>query len=395
LKVLLLVHGLPVGGTEMMVCHLARYLRGVGVEVEVGCLDVVGELGEDLRREGFVVIEFGRRPGFDVRLPLRIARQVKQAAYDVVHAHHYTCFCYGALSKLRRGVPLVFTEHGRFYPDLPSWKRRVFTALFSRQAEHVTAVSAGVRQSLLKVERFRRRDIEVLYNGIDVERFTRASQRPREELRERCGLPIDAEIIGTVGRLDTIKNHSLLLHALSMLRKQSCPSLLAIVGGGPERARLEDLARHLGLEDHVLFLGQRQNTEEIFASLDVFCLSSLSEGTPMTLLEAMAARVPIVSTGVGGIPEILDTEQEAVLIKGTPPDCRDLRNATDSDYVTEFSEALKRVLRDADLRDRLASKALLRVRRDFSLDTICQRYLEIFGRVAGKHPDRQPAGQWG
>lgn len=71
-----------------------------------------------------------------------------------------------------------------------------------------------------------------------------------------------------------------------------------------------------------------------------------------------------------------------------------MRDATDSEYVTEFAEALKGLLRDADLRDRLANKALSRVRRDFSLDTICQRYLEIFGRVTGKHPDRQPAGQW-
>jgi glycosyltransferase involved in cell wall biosynthesis len=395
LKVLLLVHGLPVGGTEVMVCHLARYLRGAGVEVEVGCLDLVGELGEELRRDGFVVVEFGRRPGFDVRLPARIARQVQQSGYDVVHAHQYTCFFYAALAKLLRRVPLVFTEHGRFYPDLASWKRQVFTALFSRQAAHVTAVSAGVRQSLLKVERFRGRDIEVLYNGIDVERFTRASERPRAALRERCGLPIDAEIIGTVGRLDTIKNHTLLLHAFSRLRKASSQSLLAIVGDGPERSRLEDRARHLGLGDHVLFLGQRQNLEEVFASFDVFCLSSLSEGTPMTLLEAMAARVPIVSTGVGGIPEILESEQEAWLIKGMPPDCRDLRDATESDYVTKFAEALKRVLLDADLRSRLASGALARVRREFSLDTICQRYLEIFGKVAGKHPDRQPASQRG
>ena len=113
MKVLLLVHGLPVGGTEVMVSHLARRFCTAGIRVAIGCLDEIGELGADLEAAGFPVELYSRRPGFDSSLPLKIARQVRREAVDLVHAHQGAPYFYGVLAKVFTGVPLIFTEHGR------------------------------------------------------------------------------------------------------------------------------------------------------------------------------------------------------------------------------------------------------------------------------------------
>ena len=391
MKVLVLVHGLPVGGTEMMVCHLARRWREEDTDVVIACLDEVGELGEGLRSEGFEIVELNRQPGFDRALASRLRRTIRQGGFDVVHAHQYTCYFYGAIARIFGGCPLVFTEHGRFYPDLPSRKRRIFNKLLGKKATHITAVSEGVRRALVDIEGFPDRRIETLYNGIDVDRFAKVASRPRAELRREAGLPVDAPVLGTVGRLDGIKNHGFLLQAFARLRQRVPPACLAILGGGPEREHLETLARKLDLGDSVHFLGQRQAAAEVLAAFDAFTLTSLSEGTPMTILEAMACSRPIVATAVGGIPEVLENGQEAILIEGTPPDCRDAVPADAEGYLTKYVEAVEHVLLDADSAGKLATRALERVQSQFSLDVICRRYLEIFEKVTGKQSIPQAA----
>jgi len=387
-KVLLVVHGLPVGGTEVMVCHLARNLRAGGVEVEIACLDVVGELGEELRDDGFAVTLYGRRSGFDLGLARRIAAHVRKSDVDVVHAHQYTCFFYAALASVHRRFPLVFTEHGRFFPDLRSLKRRVFNRLLGGRADAITAVSSGVRDSLVNVEGFRRERIEILRNGIDIERFAAAAAESKPAARRRVGLPEHRFIVGTIGRLDSIKNQALLLAAIERVARDGLDPLLVIAGDGPERASLEERARRLGIADSVRLLGMRSDTPRLLACFDVFALSSLSEGTPMTLLEAMAASVPILSTGVGGVPEILVDGEEALLVDGVPPDFRNVGIAASAEYLERFATRLSRLATDVDLRRRLANSAHIRVRREFSLEAICRRYFEIYETCARKPLER-------
>ncbi|MGH7859781.1 MAG: glycosyltransferase, partial [Candidatus Binatia bacterium] len=146
MKVLMLVHGLGVGGTEFVVFHLARFLRRSGVDVDVGCLDVVGALGDELRRQGFRVACYQRKPGLDLSLPWRIAADVRRNSVDVVHAHQVTSYAYGVLAKVFTRKPLVFTEHGRFHPDSSTRRRRLFNRIFSRLVDRTTAVSGSVRE---------------------------------------------------------------------------------------------------------------------------------------------------------------------------------------------------------------------------------------------------------
>ena len=370
MKVLLLVHGLPVGGTEMMVCHLARWLRGECVEVAIGCLDQIGELGATLADEGFEVELYRRKAGFDPGLPQRIAAHVRGGGFDLVHAHQYTCFFYGVLGKIRFRRPLIFTEHGRFHPDLPSPLRRLFNRVFRRLADCVTAVSEGVKQSLYRVEGFPPDSVEVLYNGIDIDRL--ASGNSPRKARELLGLPAGALVVGTVGRLGPIKNQGLLIRSLARLRNDLPEARLVIVGDGPARSGLERTANEIGVDSFVHFLGERNDVDRLLPAFDVFALSSLSEGTPMTLLEAMAATIPIVSTAVGGVPEILADGREALLV--APPSAGD-------DGAAALSAALYRILADDTLAGDLSRAAAAAVRARFSLDAVCGRYYELYGAL--------------
>src|SRR5690606_26161455 len=149
------VLGLPFGGTEILV---ERMLRNppAGFTASCICLDHIGEVGERLRADGFRVDLAGRKPGFDPGLPIRIARLASLAGAGLLHCHQYTPFFYGVLSRLRRpGLKVIFTEHGRFHPDIPSPKRRIFNAVMQDRASRVTAVSPAVKTALIEVEGFR------------------------------------------------------------------------------------------------------------------------------------------------------------------------------------------------------------------------------------------------
>ncbi len=381
MKVLLVVHGLPIGGTEIMVCKLARYLRSRQVDVELGCLDELGELGEGLAEEGFPTTVYNRKEGWDTRLPLRIARHVRRGRFDVVHAHQFTCYFYAALAKLLSRTPLIFTEHGRFYPDVASRKRQWANRFLQRLVDRTTAVSEGVKNSLVHIEKFSPGRIRVVYNGIEIEPEAPLAAVDRSALRCSLHVPPDASVVGTVGRLDPIKNQALLIRAFARLRREHDKAYLLIVGAGPEREKLERHAAELGQGDRVRFLGPRRDIARILQAFDVFALSSVSEGLPMTILETMASGVPIVSTAVGGITEILATGRNALLVP-TPESLNgDVEQMLQPSFVEEYAGALRMVLENRELASRLTAAASAGVRERFSLPVIGEQYLDIYGEV--------------
>ena len=198
----------------------------------------------------------------------------------------------------------------------------------------------------------------------------RRSDPSRDEARREIGIPAGALVVGSVGRLHPDKNHQLLLRAAARLRSQGVDVFVVIVGDGPERAALATLAEDLGVSGHATFLGERTDVERILPAFDAFALPSKTEGTPVTLLEAMAARVPIVAAAVGGIPEMLQDGRDACLV-----------TLEGGDAVAELAAALFAVLSDRSLAHETAERAFARVQRDFSAPAIFQRYLELYREV--------------
>ena len=298
-----LLHGLRVGGAEVLVARLARKLRE-RYRFRFVCLDELGTLGEELRAEGFPVEVAGRRPGVDWQLPLRLARMLARGRAALVHAHQYTPFFYALTARLLyRRPPILFTEHGRWLPDYPRRKRIVANRLLLQRRDRVVGVGEAVRQALVVNEGIPARRVGVAYNGIDLAAFAKPADRAA--VRRELGLGAADFVLIQVARLVPIKDHATALRAFGQVAARLPHARLLLVGEGQEEASLRDLINRLGLAASVRLLGLRSDVARLLPAADVFLLTSLNEGIPLTVIEAMAAGLPVVSTDVGGVAEVV------------------------------------------------------------------------------------------
>jgi glycosyltransferase involved in cell wall biosynthesis len=313
IRVGFVLHVMQVAGAEVLVAETIRRL-GDHLDPVVLCLDNVGQLGEELLASGVPVVALGRRPGFDLGVARQLAREIERRQLEVVHAHQYTPFFYAALAKLiaRRKPHLIFTEHGRHYPDVVSWKRRLINRLLlARQANQINGVCRFSTTSLARVDGFGAKQIDVIPNGIDLPRYATES---RETARQQLGLQPDTRYVTCVARFHPVKDHAMLLRAFAATAMHVPRVELLLAGDGPLRQALENQARDLGIADKVRFLGIRNDVATILRASDVFALTSVSEAASLTLLEALASHLPVVVTAVGGNPEIVEDGVHGYLV---------------------------------------------------------------------------------
>ncbi len=299
------LHSLHVGGAEVLAARLARRL-GDRYRFVFVCLDELGELGGQLRAEGFPVHVLGRRPGLDWRLALRLAGLLRRERVGVLHAHQYTPFFYAAAARqFGRPVPVLFTEHGRHFPDFPRPKRVLANRLLLGRRDRVVGVGRAVCDALVRNEGIPAERVGLVYNGIDLGRFA-AGPSLRAPVRRELGLGADDLVILQVARLDYLKDHATAVRAFGRVALRRPEARLVLVGEGPEGPKIHELVGRAGLADRVLFLGLRHDVPRLLAAADVFLLTSVSEGIPLTLIEAMAAGLPVVATRVGGVGEVVE-----------------------------------------------------------------------------------------
>ena len=241
------------------------------------------------RVEGF------RRDGVDLALIVRLARALRRANARAVFLHHVGPLLYGGLAARLAGVPrIIFVEHDAWHYANRT-ERLLTRALIKLLGARLAAVSKQVAERLKTL--VAQSEVAVIPPGVDTKRF-----RPSDKflVRRRLGLGENWRVIGSVGRLQPVKAHRFLLEALKELPDDVHAVL---VGDGPLRGELEELSRELCVAQRTHFLGHRDDLDRIYPAFDVFCLPSLSEGLPRTLLEAQASGVPVVATKVGGAPE--------------------------------------------------------------------------------------------
>jgi glycosyltransferase involved in cell wall biosynthesis len=305
---------MQVAGAEVLVAETIGRLAG-RIEPTVLCLDAIGALGEQLRSEGVPVVTLGRRPGRDWRLAWRMARELRTRHVEVVHAHQYTPFFYAALARLLCGrrTKVILTEHGRHYPDVVSPVRRAANRLvLDHLADAVNACCNFSALALGRVDGFSARRIEVIENGIELDRYGPVPDRAA--LRRLLGLGPARRYVVTVARFHPVKDHATLLRGFQGVAAARADVDLLLAGDGPLRRDLEELARSLGIEGRVRFLGVRSDVPALLQAVDLFALTSVSEAASITLLEAMASRLPVVVTAVGGNPEIVRHGVEGLLV---------------------------------------------------------------------------------
>jgi glycosyltransferase involved in cell wall biosynthesis len=355
---------MQVAGAEVLVAETIERL-GHRIEPVIFCLDLVGSLGGRLQREGVPVLAFGRRPGFDFSVSRRMAREIRARRVAVLHAHQYTPFFYGAIAaQLARTDPrVIFTEHGRHFPDRVSTRRRLMNRwVFDRLADYVNAVCEFSARSLSEVDGFSRNRIEVIPNGVDFPGYGRVADVAG--LREALGLDPSRRYITTVARFHPVKDHRTLFHAFAEVAPVRPDVDLLLAGDGPLRETLERLALELGIDPRVHFLGVRSDVADLLRASDVFALTSVSEAASITLLEAMACGLPVVVTAVGGNPEIVRDGEDGLLA-----------GRGDSHGI---ATALLKVLDDRRLACDMGQAGAERVRTRYRLQDTIERYFALY-----------------
>ncbi len=368
-RVLHVIDHLGSGGAQEAVCQLVKYRDQARFQPEVVTLHGYGHYFEVLRSWGVPVHSLVPQEFARAAIPLIFAKLLALLArrrYDLVHTHLIGANVLAApLAALFR-VPVRFT-HDQTMDDVRerSFVHRGLDTLANRLNHHIIAVSSSIRTFLLHKERLPADKISVIYNSVDLERFA-----PREEpgvkaaVRQKFGLPADALIVGGVGRLHYQKNFPLFLQVAAEVGARLPGVMFVIAGEGPERAALEDLSRGLGLADRVRFLGFVKEMPELYQGLDLLLLTSHFEGTPLTVLEAMAMGVPVVASRVDGVLEVVEDGRDGIL---AAPGNQD-----------RFVDGVCRVLSDRDLRQRLSLKAQEKARRDYSAEAMVRRVETLY-----------------
>ena len=316
------LHRLDRAGAEVLAAGLAKSLRD-RFEFVFFCLDGLGPLASELADDGFVVKNLARQPGIDRVLARTMRQRIAEHNVSLVHAHQYTPFFYSALSRglipkrrQRPGVPILFTEHGRHYPDHRSTKRILANKLLLAKGDRVTAVGQFVKDALIQNEGIPANRIDVIHNGIDP--GPEPTDSDRVHARQQLGIDNDRPIVMQVARFHKVKDHATAIRAWAILHNQPInpipDALLVLVGDGEERPAIEKLIAENGLQDVVRLTGAVDNARELIPAADLCILTSLSEGISVTLLEAMAAGKPVVATDVGGNAEVVQHDKTGVLV---------------------------------------------------------------------------------
>lgn len=374
-NVLHVTRNLEVGGAETLIHRLVTGQDPRRWRAGVCCLGSPGPLGQDLRLAGYPVHALEAAPGFRLSTVLGLRRVIAAEAVDVVHAHTYTPFFFAALATaLLPHVTLVYTEHGRLYPERERLRRQLVNPLLARRADHIVTISGSTRSALARHDNFPEERIRVIWNGVRI-----AEPAPADEvasLRRGLGIEPGTRVLGLAARLVELKDVPMALRALRLVLDREPACRLVIAGDGPERGRLERLAGETGVAANVDFLGMRPDLERLYDAFDLFVLSSRTEGISVTLLEAMSRGRPAVVTGVGGNPEVVLDGRTGFVIR--PGDHR------------AMAERILLLLGDPELLRTMGRNSAARVRDCFSFERMLAGYEALYAEAAGRDRPVRP-----
>lgn len=345
---------LEIGGMEQVVSQLLLNLDRKRFNPVVVCLNSLGPFSEELRERGITVVKLPAMTSvLSYLLPYGLMKVIKEVKADIVHVHS-GCWHKAAMAGFLSGVgTIIYTDHGRHCPDIASVIR--LDRVFSRITTHVVGVSQDIAEYMVRVVGVPNSKIRCIINGIAEDKFS-VARRAQEPFAGQLGI---------IARLSPEKDVATLIRAFKLLHDDMRDVTLKVVGDGEERGMLEQLAESLGLAGSVHFLGFRRDIPEVLADIDIFVLSSLSEGTSITLLEAMASGKPVVVTNVGGNPAVVRDGINGCIVPPADP--------------AALASALRGLLADRVLREKMSAANIRCVHEHFSLKSMTSAYESLYG----------------
>ncbi|HNS95858.1 MAG TPA: glycosyltransferase [Polyangiaceae bacterium] len=369
------VLSLDVGGLERIVLDLARIGVQRGDRVTVICLEKQGELAPIAQRFGAEIHCLDKPAGRHLEIIPKAASFLQRARPQIIHTHQIGPAWYLGQVAASFGIPLIHTEHGDpFARAKRLWniaKLRWLYRQSSRWLRRFCCVSHPIAQTMRRFHTVPNSLLTVVPNGI---RTDAPPQMPsRSQIRAQWSIPQDVPVIGTVGRLDEVKRQDLLIDAFARIAPDH-PCHLLLVGDGPERNKLEQRSRSWGLESRIHFTGFQTQPEAFYRAMDIFALTSRSEGLPVSLLEAWSAEKPAVCTAVGGIPSILTHGVHGRLVP--------------SGNVEAMANALRWCLQKPQKAMDMGRRGRAVVLAQYSLDHMADTYREHYLHAFHPKPDR-------
>ncbi|HZR84626.1 MAG TPA: glycosyltransferase [Candidatus Binatia bacterium] len=389
IRVLRVIARLNVGGPALHTVLLTRHLPAERYDSRLVAGSPGPAEGDYLALRGISLDRLVRLPELgrelhgarDLTALVGLVRLMRELRPHLVHTHTAKAGALGRLAAIAARVPIVVhTFHGHVFEGYFSRRRtRVFLAIeriLARRTDRILTVSESVRRQLLALGIGRPEQVRVVPLGLELDRFG-AAARYRGELRRELAIPDDAPLVGIVARLAPIKAHEVFIAAAARIAQRLPSCRFAIVGDGERRGELECLVAARGLRDRVAFLGWRADLERIHGALDVAVLTSRNEGSPVALIEAMAAGVAVVATSVGGVPDLIEDGANGLLVE-----------AGDDAAV---AAAVVQLLGDSARRQALASAGRASVLERHSADRLVEDVDALYGELLNEALPRSHA----
>jgi glycosyltransferase involved in cell wall biosynthesis len=365
-RLLLVVDSLDMGGAERHVIALGSGLAEVGHDVTIACSSagVLASMANDAGLHVRPLLNYRIKRHLSFPFAYQLGRFLRRQCFDLVHAHIYASAAASAVATLGMHIPLLLTEHTE-----ASWRTyhaRLISRFVYRRASHIIAVSEAIRSRLVDVDKVPQSAITVIPNAY----LPPPQSLPKLQLRHLIGRP-SGPVIGMVARLQPEKGVVDFLEAAKDTLQIFPDGNFVVVGDGPLRHELAQKAEQLGIARHVQFLGLRLDGPALISQFDILVVPSIpslsGEGTPLVVLEAMAAGVPVVATAVGGIPEQVRHKREGLLV---PPGNH-----------RAFGEAIMTLLGDPVLAQRLGQAGRKRISRVYSYTAMLSRIDSVYSTV--------------
>ena len=363
-RILHIIDHLGPGGAQEALLNLVKFADRSRFELEVATMHGFGVYWESIQQAGVRVHSLSPHKFAPLYLT-NLAGLLRRGRFDLAHCHLIAANLIAKPLAHLGGVPVLFNHDQcndvfRYRNKVRMWLDR----LTNRLTDRIIAVSQSTRDFLLEMEKIPPHKVSLIYNAVDLERFSPGSKEQRRECRRRFGFSETAKVVLGAGRLQAQKNFPGFLAAAASLSRRQPEVRFVIAGEGPDRASLEKLAARAGIADRVQFLGFVTGMPELYLASDVLFFPSFFEGTPMTVLEAMASGLPIVASEIDGTAEVLEDGVDALL---APPE-----------QTRIFVELLATLLQDQPLGRRLAERALAKVREHYGAEAMVREVENLY-----------------
>ncbi len=376
IKVVQLAEDLKVGGLERTLAYIVNNLDPSIFSVEVWCLARGGAIADELQKNGHLLRILNLNNYFNPWKVIQLAGLLRHEKVSILHSHAYFANTMGRMAAILARVPVRFAhiQSSHWSSDERSSRNYLVDRLLSHFTSRVIACSDSAARFQLEALKINPRKVITIYNCTDVERY--ANQGATGTQRKELGIGEDDLVIGSVGRLEKLKGHRLLLEVTRDLI-ESFPTLkLVIIGDGEEREVLEKKRSDLGLVNHVILTGIRNDVEKLLPVLDVYVQPTIGrEGLPLTVVEAMAAKLPVVASDIGGTREAVLHKQTGILVAPGDKD--------------GLARALSQILRDREMRCLMSQEGWKLCKQKFGVthmvEALTTLYLEEIKKTGAIH----------